>query len=114
MMLRIPIGCHISAWTAGGQNGPGDGGGNPPLLLLEVSTVAENNVFTSIAISGGTATLGFKGDATASYQLQKAPSASGTYVNEGSPQVTDGAGNTSFTDANAGAGSGATFRTEQQ
>jgi hypothetical protein len=114
LMLRIPIGCHISAWTAGGQNGPGDGGGNPPKLILEEAVAPAGPGFTSISISGGTATMEYTGESSTSYQLQKAALGSDSYVDEGSAQMTVGDGKTTFTDPSTGAGTEASYRAEQK
>ena len=101
MMLRIPIGCHISAWTAGGQNGPGDGGGNPPKLVIAAEVVVEVPEIEDITIDpgGAGACAVFVGDPNTAYTLQYTTDLiSGVWVNVDT-QTSDGSGNVTLCDA---------------
>jgi hypothetical protein len=114
-VIRTPVGAQTSAFTFGGENGPGDGAGDPPMLLLTpVAAPGRIGDFSSISISSGsTANLDFTGDANTDYQLQTLPDpGSGTWSVEGTPQTSDGSGNVSFSAPVVG--SGAAFRAEEQ
>jgi len=115
LVLSHPLPSRTSAWTMGGEEGTNTGTGEPPQLLLTTSTaVPASGDFTTISISGGTTVnMDFTGGASTDYQLQSTTDpVGGTWGNQGTPQTTDGSGNTSFS-APVG-GSGEAFRAEEQ
>ncbi len=115
LLLSTPLGSQTSAFTIGGEEGTATGTGEPPQLLLTTSTaVPASGDFTTISISGGTTVnMDFTGGASTDYQLQSTTDpVGGTWGNQGTPQTTDGSGNTSFSAPVVG--SGEAFRAEEQ
>ena len=122
LVLSQPLFSWTSMWMMGGEEPFIPGGdwrgprlGDPPRLILEPSTaVPSTGDFTTISISGGTTVnMDFTGGANTDYQLQSTTDpGEGTWGNQGTPQTTDGSGNTSF--STPVGGSGEAFRAEEQ
>jgi hypothetical protein len=113
VVLRMPDCAYNSHSVLGGQNGPDDGRGNAPKLVLTAAGAAvTSGAFTAITAADGSLQIEFTGEASTDYQLQSSSDpVSGTWDNAGSAETSDGSGSISFSDQ---AGSSGMYRTVEQ